>query len=473
MTGGWGLRSRVTVSFAVLALISSLLLGILIYGLVRNFLVDQFETSAINRAQLDAGRVERALEGGRTDYSSILDELPAGADAQPMLRVASEWFASGVTVAPADLPGSLLTVAEQQGASLQRFTVQAVPYLAVAVQGQDSLYVEVSPMSPLGGVLDTLALSAAGAAAAVSILGGFVGYQAGQRLMRPLRRLSATADRITEGERNVRFPDSDDPDLAPITDAFNDMSRAVEARIERERRFVANVSHELRSPITAMMGTVDLVQPRLDQLPPREARLLEVLCSSVRRFNGMVLDLLEVSKVTASPLLQVEEVDVRDAVEDLLVARGLGDKLYAGPEVRVFTDVRHLRRVMFNLVDNAGKHGGGLVSVTVRTAEPSERVEDRPGAVVDVDDAGPGVPTEDAARLFEPFARGSGTETVEGMGLGLAIAGEHARAISGQVRVLVSPAGGARFRLLIPSLPHDPAEAGDDAGDSDRPEVTA
>jgi signal transduction histidine kinase len=259
----------------------------------------------------------------------------------------------------------------------------------------------------------------------------------------------------------VRLPDTDDPDLASITDGFNDMSAAVEERIERERRFAANVSHELRSPITAMMGTVDLIEPSLDSLPERDARLVGVLCGSVRRFNQVVLDLLEVSKVTAAPDLQVAEADIRDAVHNLLQSRAIPDRLLDGPEVRVFTDVRHLRRVIANLLDNARKHGEGVVRVVVEAHAG--------GARIYVDDAGPGIDPDDVARLFEPFNRGRGSERTDGAGLGLAIARTHATAISGALEVLRSPEGGARMQLTIPSLP-PPSLPEDDWPEDDWPE---
>ncbi len=459
MNTSWGLRSRVTVAFALLALMVSVLLGTLTYVLVRNFLVDEQERLASRRALLDANRVASALAGGRDDYAAILQELPVG-DASPLLRTGGEWFGS-VSVAPEQIPDSLLQVALDDGAAIQKFRVTGAPFLGTASRLEGALYVELVRLDSLEGTLNTVALSAAGAAGAVSLLGGFIGFRAGQRIMRPLRTLSDTAERITRGEQHVRMPDTDDPDLASITDGFNDMSAAVEERIERERRFAANVSHELRSPITAMMGTVDLIEPSLDSLPERDARLVGVLCGSVRRFNQVVLDLLEVSKVTAAPDLQVAEADIRDAVLNLLQSRAIPDRLVDGPEVRVFTDVRHLRRVIANLLDNARKHGEGVVRVVVDAHSG--------GARIYVDDAGPGIDPDDVARLFEPFNRGRGSERTDGAGLGLAIARTHAAAISGSLEVLRSPEGGARMQLSIPSLPPPelPADADWPAAEGD------
>ena len=126
----------------------------------------------------------------------------------------------------------------------------------------------------------------------------------------------------------------------------------------------------------------------------------------------------------------------------LLQERGVADALLIGDRPVVRTDARLVERVLANLLDNAATQGGGVAQVVI------ERLSDM--VLVHVDDAGPGVPPEEAEQLFEPFARGSGTDvTHTGAGLGLAIAREAARALGGDV-VFTGGGRGARVTLSIP-----------------------
>ena len=226
-----------------------------------------------------------------------------------------------------------------------------------------------------------------------------------------------------------------------ISTAFNDMADAVQDRLERERRFSANVSHELRSPLTGIMGTADLLESRLDRLPPREATLVEALNRQVRRFSATVLDLLEISRIGGDQLVQTEQIDICLLIDELLAGRGLDRELRQGDDdLRLLTDPRRCERVVGNLIDNAQRHGEGLTSLLV------ERTEE--GVRLTADDAGPGIPEDLAGQIFEPFAR-----RFDLAGRGRSGTGHRARtgaAPGGNVAVGTSAAGGARFVVDLP-----------------------
>ncbi len=262
--------------------------------------------------------------------------------------------------------------------------------------------------------------------------------------MHPLRQLADGARDLADGNLDVRLPDTGDPDLDPISDSFNDMALAVASRIERERRFVANVSHELRSPLTTVVATAELLDEHRDTFRPREARLVTSLATQTRRLSQILLDLLEISSVTATAPVQRDVTDIAGLVEGVLAARNLEAGILAGDRPQILTDARRVERVVANLVDNATRHGDGVRQILVIAGGGRVRIH--------VDDAGPGVRPEEAERLFEPFARGADVNErrVEGAGLGLAIVRDQAAAIGAQVTVEDSPFGGARFTLDLP-----------------------
>jgi signal transduction histidine kinase len=363
----------------------------------------------------------------------------------PLLRVDGEWYSAGVTVSPDSLPTDLAPLTEEVGGASQRFAVGSEPYLAVSIQMPDGLYVEVFPLGDLdttfiisGWVLTGLVILAFGTGAA---LGRFVGA----RILRPLRQTADGARLVAAGDLTVRLPSTGDPDLDPIAESFNEMAEAVQAQISRERRFTANVSHELRSPLTSVLGTAELLERRRDTLPERDANIVDVLVRQVRRLSQMVLDLLEISAVTSDSYLQVETADVAALCREVLRDRGLDEALVEGDQPSVRTDARRFERIVGNLVDNAQRHGDGLKRI---------RVEREAGMVrIHVDDAGRGIEPEESQRLFEPFARGAASAGTDGAGLGLAIVREQARLLRAKVDVGPSPLGGARFTITLDGAP--------------------
>jgi signal transduction histidine kinase len=269
-----------------------------------------------------------------------------------------------------------------------------------------------------------------------------IGATAVGRLLRPVRRLGVAAQRIAGGELSTRITLTGDRDLDPIAESFNEMAEAVQTRIARERRFSGNVSHELRSPITAALGTAELLEARRDRLPEREAGLLDVLAEQVRRMSRMLVDLLEISRIGSDDPPLWESADIGALCREVLQMRGLDPALVSAEAMEVRTDARRFERIIGNLVDNAQNHGAGLVAVGVtRSAD---------AVAIAVDDAGPGIDADLRERLFEPFARGSASPRTHGAGLGLAIAREQARVLGGDLRVERSPQGGARFVVSLP-----------------------
>ena len=401
--------------------------------------MQQRERVGITRALLNADKLSAGLRAGR-DAREAMSGVPVVGVSRALARVDGAWVANGSLLAPTELPARLIAVAPGLGQS-QRFTVDDQPYLAVAVGLIDGVYVEVFPLTELA---DSLALTRnvlIGTAVVAAPIGGLIGFAAANRLLRPVQRMGRGAQRLASGDLEVRMAPEGDADLDPIIGSFNDMAEAVESRIRRERRFSANVSHELRSPLTAVVGTTEFLESRADTLPERERSLVHVLSAQVDRMSRMLLDLLEISRIGGSgDATQAEPVDLRAMCEQALADRG--QQAVVSGEAMVVSDGRRIERIIRNIVDNAVAHAGGVVAIAIAT--------DGTAATVAVDDAGPGIDDELADRLFEPFARGSGASAGSGAGLGLAIAREQATLIGATITTAASPQGGARFTVSIP-----------------------
>ncbi|MBI1349549.1 MAG: HAMP domain-containing protein [Actinomycetales bacterium] len=436
-----GLRTRVALAFALLSLVVAGTVSATTYAFASWYLIGQRESAALTRAALDSRAVAAYLDAG-VSPSDTLGQIPSVGTSQPMILRAGTWYTSAVTVQPDSIPQELLKAADPTGAS-QRFSVSGDPFYAVAIPVSTSMYVEVFPLRDLdvtltwgGWILVALTLIA-------GALGAVIGFSAVRRILGPVRRLGEGAQRIAGGELSTRIDLTGDPDLDPIADSFNDMAQAVQTRIARERRFTGNVSHELRSPLTAVLGTTELLESRRDRLGEREASLIDVLAYQVRRMSQMLLDLLEISRIGNDDPPLFESADVAALCREVAQARGIDPGIVVGDEPTIRTDARRFERIVGNLVDNAQHHGQGVVQVLIQR---------QPGVVqIMVDDAGPGVDPEIRDRLFEPFSRGDRAKQTAGAGLGLAIALEQAHVLGGDLTITDSPAGGARFVASLPA----------------------
>jgi len=442
MVRSLGLRWRVTLTFAVLSLAVAAIVSGATYAVANWYLSAQRTDAAITRASLDARAVAASLRAGTAPGESLA-QLPVVDGSQPMLRIGEQWFTSTVGVPPDLLPASLLAQGAETGAQ-QRVDIGGDPYLIIAMPLDNSLFVEMFPLRALDNTLTFGGWGLVAVTVLAGALGAVLGWYVARRLLIPVDRMGAGALALAEGDLDTRLPDVGDPDLDPIAHAFNDMAEAVQARIAREQRFAANVSHELRSPMTAISGVTDLLEERTPDMAPQDAQIVDHLARQVRRLSRMLIDLLEISRMGANEHIETEPVDARSLAAQVVRAQGLDDSLVIGPVAVVSTDARHLERVFDNIVRNAQTHGEGLREVTV--SDQGDWV------VVHFDDSGPGVDAELAERIFEPFVRGEGADPTSGAGLGMAIALQHAQAITARVSIGSSPLGGARVSVQIPRV---------------------
>jgi two-component system, OmpR family, sensor histidine kinase MtrB len=448
------LRTRVTLFFAFIALLAGVVLIGVTYGLTRNNLLDEDQNAARQQALGNADLVRQQLTVDPNGIGVFFDDE---------LRTDPNGFAvlsSGDPAAPrastsvlhpiTDFPERLVDSVRDGTSALQNADIDGSSYVTVGVYiaEYDTGYFEAFPLagteSTLTAILTALLLGALGTV----VLATLFGLATSRRLLRPLSQVADAAADIASGGLDTRLATESDPDLDRLAGSFNDMADAVQARIEREARFASDVSHELRSPITALTAAVEVLDGRRDDIPERTQQALDVVVDQVRRFDSMVIDLLELARIDAGATdLNVEDVSLVDLTRRVAARFGEPDVPIVavnGLPSQAALDKVRFERILGNLLENARNHGGGPVRIELAAAAPGR-------FRLAVEDGGPGVAQGERERIFERFARGSAARHRIGTGLGLALVREHTAAMGGTAWVQDRIGGGARFVVELPS----------------------
>lgn len=452
-----GLRTRITVAFALGALVLSTILAGTTFALTRANLISQRESTVLSRAYVNASVVRSRVQTNPSPdaINTILQSLQVPTGGRPLLRYRGRWFGVTADVGETAVPAALRETVLGGSPARMIFDLKSHPTLGVGLPlgDVDAQYFELVQLDDLSDTLGSLGISLLGAAAITTLLGAALGLWASRRALRPLTDVSQAAEAIAGGRLDTRLEGTKDPDLRVLATSFNDMANTLQERIERDARFASDVSHELRSPLMTLSASVDILESRRDELPERAQSAVDLLASEVGRFQQLVEDLLEMSRYDAGAVrLELDEVRLPEFVMQAVAASSNAstvpvelDSELAG--VVVQADKRRLMRVIANLLDNARKYGEGAAVVSVR------RVEE--GVQIAVEDEGPGVPEDERSLIFDRFARGGGAGrrgSGEGVGLGLALVAEHVRLHGGKVWVEGRADGrpGARFVVELP-----------------------
>ena len=274
--------------------------------------------------------------------------------------------------------------------------------------------------------------------------------------LRPVDEMTRTARRITAEDlsRRVERPGTGD-EMERLAETLNGMLARLEAAFTQTRRFAADAAHELRTPLAALRGGIE-VALRAERTPEEYRRVLASSLEEVERLIRLAEDLLLLSRSSAGPDVTRAPVDLEPLLLDVF---DVGARLGQGAGVSVRTDAMAsatvrgdataLRRALLNLIENAIKYTppGGKVELGLTTGDGL--------AVITVSDTGIGLDPADADRIFEPFVRldAARARDTGGAGLGLAIARSIAVAHGGTLTVESRPGAGSRFVLRLPLAP--------------------
>ena len=378
----------------------------------------------------------------------------------------------------------------QDQAAIARVRVGAPPrtveltaygsYQMVASHTSEGIVVTGLPLSTVSHTLHQVAAAELAVFLAALLITGVIGTAWVRVSLRPLRRVAATATRVTQlplGSGEVSLPERV-PDANPGTEvgqvgaAFNRMLGHVEAALARReasesrlRSFAADASHELRTPLAAIRGYAELARRHPGPLPDDVAHALSRVESETARMSELVDELLLLARLDAGRPLASEPVDVTrliiDVTSDARVAAADHRWLLELPDqpIVVNGDQQRLHQVLANLLSNAARHtpAGTVVTVALQTVPAGGAGTGGAGAagtaIVSVTDDGPGIPADLQPDVFERFVRGdsSRSRAAGSSGLGLAIVHAVTAAHGGSADVVSRP-GETRFTIRLPVL---------------------
>jgi signal transduction histidine kinase len=276
------------------------------------------------------------------------------------------------------------------------------------------------------------------------------------RALRPLRRLSATAERVSAEALDARMPEDriSDPEIAKLTSVLNAMMARLEVAFAHANRFSGDVSHELKTPITVMQAEIETAQRECEP-GSREEAALDVLRGELSRLKSIINSLLMLSRADVGNLIQKRErfslsEELEAVAEDAAILSEPAEVRFEAeiePGLFVEGDPVLLRQALLNLVNNGIEFNveGGFVRM--------KAVRNGKWLAVSVENSGPGIAEEDRARIFDRFYRAdrSRSREVDGFGLGLSLAKGIVEGHGGLLDLAESTGEITRFVVTLPA----------------------
>jgi two-component system OmpR family sensor kinase len=341
------------------------------------------------------------------------------------------------------------SVMRDQGGQYWLYIIQ---YLA---NGNWLLIATPRPAVPLLTVLsDELMLPILGAAVVALIISLFVAFWLARWIGDPLQRVVVASRQMPSTQVKPIAPRGPQ-EVQELALAFNDMNDRVITSQKSQREFVANVSHELKTPLTSVQGFAQAILDGTANSPDEQKQAAKVIYDEAGRMHRMVLDLLDLARLDAGTLdLKRAPVDLTAVLHNVAEkftpqarAARVDIRVEAAPLPTITGDGDRLSQVFTNLVDNALKNTPAGGNITLRAASDGENVQ------VEVADSGAGIPAEALAHIFERFYQADSSRPggkQHGTGLGLAIVKEIVGAHGGKISVRSIPGAGSTFTVTLP-----------------------
>ncbi len=415
--------------------------------------VQQTLTSQVNalRGLTEAGidpDTGREFEGDLpTIFQTFLDRERPLEDGLLITSIEGERFEATLD-APIESADAFDSLAEMPGPRSGEVAtaVGDARYVAVPVSGggETGSLVAAKLLSNERDQVESAVRIAAGVSIVVTLLASLFIWLAAGRAVQPLRSLARTTREITESDLSARVDARGGDEIAALGRTFNSMLDRLEHAFADQKEFLADVGHELRTPITVIRGNLET----LGDDPAERREATAVIEDELERMARLVDDLLLLARSDRPDFLRTEPLDLDLLTHELFAkARTLGVRRWtmdgAGVGL-VAADQHRLTSAVMNLAQNAVRHthGGQVIAVgsSIRYGE----------ARLWVRDEGDGIAVPDQERIFERFA-GEGAATARGAGLGLAIVRAIAEAHDGHVELESSPGEGSRFVIVIPT----------------------
>ena len=288
-----------------------------------------------------------------------------------------------------------------------------------------------------------------------AIFGSFLIYLSSRAIVRPLRQMNEAAEIIAGGVFEKRIPVSTKDELGQLATQFNSMAEGLHKQEKIRRAFIANLSHDIRSPLTSMLGFMKAIQ---DGTAPPESQpyYLGIVLDETERLIKLSNDLLDIHRIQDTELILNKTVfDINELIRKTIMGfqqRATQKQItiisrFAHATDMVLADEDKIQRCIHNLIDNAVKFTPEVGEITVETTVTGRKV------VVSVTDNGKGMTPEEQAHAFDRFFKGdqSRNEDKRGSGLGLSIVQEFIRAHGENITVESAPKKGSTFQFTLPA----------------------
>ncbi len=437
-----GLGARLAVVFAGVAAATALLVGGASYVTTDRQVtaeVDSFLNARANeitdgqREQPKNRRDRDEIDLGAAGNEAEVQVLDGNGDVLSNTGLLLPVNATDVALADRDDRSSLRTV-----------SVDGVDYrmLTEHLSGGGAVQVARS-LDASTSLLDVLRTRLFVVAGALALLAAGVGWIVAQRTTRPLRALTNAVDEVAETrDFSVPVAASGTDEVGRLARGFNRMLGALQTSREQQQRLVQDAAHELRTPLTSITANVDWLMRAPDLDPKTRSETLSGVRRELTELNDVIAEIIELATDSREPL-ELGPTDlvavVDEAVEQFSRRSGRDVSVQSLPAT-VLGDADALGRAVGNLLSNAGKYSPEGSSINL-VAGPDG---------VFVDDAGPGIPAEDRALVFDRFYRRAEDRSKPGSGLGLSIVAGIVEHHGGEVSVDDSPLGGARVGFRVP-----------------------
>jgi two-component system sensor histidine kinase MprB len=458
------LRHRLTLLAASTVGVTVVLVSLVAFLVLRNELRGQVDDALAAQYAQVAGSADRSGFGPRLRFPAPPARGGAPSGPVQLLDSAGDVLlrARSDLLVPVD-DDDRAVAAGRHSALLRDTRADGVHLRVLTVAVADGGAIQVArSLRNVDATLGRLRIVLALLCAAGTLLAAVLGRIFGRQVIQPVTDLTAAAEHITQTEdlaRRIDVPGDDE--VGRMAQRFNTMldtlegsRRALDDSVHAQRQLVADASHELRTPVTALRTNIEVLLAEGELPEDDRRRLLEDVRTETEELSALITDVIELARGDQPPA-GVEEVQL-----DVLVAEAVQRARRRRPAATFTAELEpmvvegapdRLGRAVDNLLDNAAKYSpdGTVIEVAVRA-----------GALA-VRDHGPGIPAADRPHVFDRFYRGSGARGRPGSGLGLAIVRQVAETHGGTIAVDEAPGGGALFTLRLPVL---------EAGDAPAPE---
>jgi signal transduction histidine kinase len=460
-------RTRLTWFGALVAALTVLLFGALLSGLVARTGPETQDQGLVDLATRTVAALATAPAATFTGPALPPVPVDVAAGTEQFIEVVAAdgtvIFSTGqVAGSPPSIPDDLVTRTRSEGTvlatiapapgvdvrvALQPFARSDLGISGVVVAGQSTAIIGEN----LRGLRAVLFI-----AGVITVLAAWlVSRLVANRALEPLRQLATTTAGIAStGDFHRRLPAAESNDeVGALTGSFNAMldrladgHRQLEESLERQRRFVADASHELRNPLTIIRSNLTFLEMRPQADPEDLKAALSDSSRAARRMTDLIDGLLRLARLDAGQTAPRGPVLMSRVVKEAVERTGLAEQIAIDVkgDATVNGNDEDLTRIVTNLIENAVTHGRPPIELSMEHPDGSGTI------VITVSDSGPGIPADRLDQVFDRFYRGEEARSAGGTGLGLAISRGLALQHGGTLVAANRPAGGAMFTLTLP-----------------------